>query len=335
MIPPGARAAGSRPAAAAAGVAWLAAGSLAVYLPARPAAVPVAGTFTWLALAVLAAWLGNRWWAGAAGGVALAVLRGGAGHWTPAAWAAGLLALPALTVTAAVLRAPRTGGPGPWEAVLPPALLLDLGLALALAAPLGPRPPGPLALGLLYALTPVAEAGFGAMVLARHQGLGDFLRTGYRLQPAGPLIRAGVWNGLGVLALTAGLTALEEAWHRFRVVSDNPFVYERSLGSHPVATILVALAAVVGAPLAEEALFRGILYGVWREYFPRPVASAAAAAVFALMHRNLSLLVPLWAAGWWFNRLYERSRSLIPSTVAHATLNGVAVLLALGAMGRL
>jgi membrane protease YdiL (CAAX protease family) len=82
------------------------------------------------------------------------------------------------------------------------------------------------------------------------------------------------------------------------------------------------------APLAEELVFRGLLYG-WLEgrWGPR-VALVASSIAFAAAHiepAHILLVLPL---GFLFGWLRSRTGSLVPSVVAHMANNATAVLAA-------
>jgi membrane protease YdiL (CAAX protease family) len=74
-------------------------------------------------------------------------------------------------------------------------------------------------------------------------------------------------------------------------------------------------------PVAEEVLFRGVLYGWLRQ--KRGIAASAliSAAVFALAHANPQVAVQIFFIGAALAYLYERSGSLIPAMVTHMTIN--------------
>lgn len=87
---------------------------------------------------------------------------------------------------------------------------------------------------------------------------------------------------------------------------------------------LVVFGTVVGAPLAEEVVFRGYLQGALQLTLPRWAAIAIAAAVFGLCH-TLPYALPVGLLGAFFGFLFSRSGSLWPSVIAHATHNLVTV----------
>ena len=94
---------------------------------------------------------------------------------------------------------------------------------------------------------------------------------------------------------------------------------------HPPAWQLVVMGftAVVLAPLAEEALFRGVLYTTLKQLgFPRG-ALFGNAALFAIIHFNLAALLPLFLLALVFTWLYERTGNLLAPIVAHMVFNAV------------
>ncbi len=87
--------------------------------------------------------------------------------------------------------------------------------------------------------------------------------------------------------------------------------------------IYVGLLGVV-APIAEELIFRGFVYGALRRYVPAFAAVGVSAIVFGLMHMNSLALVQIVFIGIVLAVLYERTRSLLPGIVCHG-LNNILV----------
>lgn len=82
-----------------------------------------------------------------------------------------------------------------------------------------------------------------------------------------------------------------------------------------------ALATIVLAPLAEELLFRGILYpAVKHAGFPR-LALWGTSALFALIHFNLATALPLFAFALLLATLYEVTGNLFAPIATHMTFN--------------
>lgn len=79
--------------------------------------------------------------------------------------------------------------------------------------------------------------------------------------------------------------------------------------------------AVVIVPVAEETLFRGILYPLVKQNgFPR-LALWGGAVFFAAMHFNVEKFLPLFALALLLTWLYERTDNLIASITAHSLFN--------------
>ncbi len=80
--------------------------------------------------------------------------------------------------------------------------------------------------------------------------------------------------------------------------------------------------AVVAAPLCEEFIFRGLIYGGLRRSMKAPQAMLMSAAVFAVVHPPLSML-PVFVLGLCTAWTYERSKTLLAPMLVHATYNAV------------
>jgi membrane protease YdiL (CAAX protease family) len=79
--------------------------------------------------------------------------------------------------------------------------------------------------------------------------------------------------------------------------------------------------AVLLAPLAEETLFRGILYPAIKfAGFPR-LAWLATSLLFAAVHLSVVTFVPLFLLAVLLTFLYERTNNLAASITAHALFN--------------
>ncbi|MDB6065304.1 MAG: abortive infection protein [Pedosphaera sp.] len=82
---------------------------------------------------------------------------------------------------------------------------------------------------------------------------------------------------------------------------------------------------IVLAPVAEEILFRGILYATIKQCgYPRAALWCSAIA-FSAMHGNLPIFLPLTLLGLIFALLYERTDNLLTPIIAHATFNAINV----------
>jgi membrane protease YdiL (CAAX protease family) len=82
--------------------------------------------------------------------------------------------------------------------------------------------------------------------------------------------------------------------------------------------------AVIAAPLFEEFIFRGLIFGGLRRSFGVWPATLASAAVFAIVHPAFSFL-PVFVMGVCAAQVYERTRSLLAPMLVHAVYNAVII----------
>jgi uncharacterized protein len=97
-----------------------------------------------------------------------------------------------------------------------------------------------------------------------------------------------------------------------------------SFGPVPIQVLLI----VLGAAVAEELCFRGMLFGGLRERLPMVPAALIAGTVFGLLHAftGISAVPPLIALGFVFCLLYEKTGSIVPGILLHMLNNSVALL---------
>jgi membrane protease YdiL (CAAX protease family) len=86
-------------------------------------------------------------------------------------------------------------------------------------------------------------------------------------------------------------------------------------------------AAVLGAPMAEEMIFRGVLFPVFLRRMKWPGAALLVGALFAIMHFHLPAFVPLMALGAVFSLAMLATGSVLTSIVMHALFNLVSILI--------
>lgn len=96
------------------------------------------------------------------------------------------------------------------------------------------------------------------------------------------------------------------------ILPDEPSSWQIAVG---------AVAAVGVAPVAEEAFFRGFLFGALRGRHRFPFAAAISGVVFGAFH-VIPLLIPLMVfVGIGLAYIYERRGSLLASIAAHSAFN--------------
>lgn len=99
-------------------------------------------------------------------------------------------------------------------------------------------------------------------------------------------------------------------------------------GRPAVLALTMVLACVIG-PIAEELLFRGVLYSAVRKRTSWVVAMLVSGALFALIHTNPLGFVPIMGLGCLLAYLYERTGSLAGPLTVHITHNTLLMSLAM------
>jgi len=82
--------------------------------------------------------------------------------------------------------------------------------------------------------------------------------------------------------------------------------------------------ALIAAPVFEEFIFRGLIFGGLRRSFGVWPATLASAAIFAIVHPAFSI-IPVFILGACAALVYERSRSLLAPMIVHAVYNGCVI----------
>ncbi len=129
--------------------------------------------------------------------------------------------------------------------------------------------------------------------------------------------------GLGLLGAPLGLTSHWAEW----------FDADLAWGP-PVAVAVTLLGSILFAPVFEELIFRGLLYGTLRTRLAWPLAALTSGLVFALAHGyGVTGFLSVFLSGVLWAWVYERTGSLLPSILAHA-VNNAAVAITLTALLR-
>ena len=114
--------------------------------------------------------------------------------------------------------------------------------------------------------------------------------------------------------------------------SDNPVIGQivQAAGSSSViSTLIFYLTLGVMAPIFEEILFRGFFYAAMKPRIGTFPAMLASAALFALLHFDKGGVLMLFAIGFVLAYTFEKTRSLLPSMVAHGMWNSGSFTMAL------
>lgn len=158
-------------------------------------------------------------------------------------------------------------------------------------------------------------------VVARRVGVNPFGLVGLRKAPARPVIFLGV--AVGVLGRVAAL-----AWGVLLQIFGVELPGEVSdptqlLPAGALGAAFIVIATVVLAPIAEEAIFRGVLLPSLYDRWGRALAMAMSSVVFAATHVVPITLPPLFVFALMLAWIFIRSRTLWTAVIAHAVFNAI------------
>ena len=202
----------------------------------------------------------------------------------------------------------------------------------------------PIANSIETVLLYIAIAGCLALVV--------LVRRGARLQDLG--WRWPRWYWYLAVPVAVGIGLLLTAWV-LQVETHLPVLHnapqtqctdiKSAFGTNMIGFLLALPVVSLAAPIVEESLFRGFIYGwlqrlvparegvsqPWRHYLPLAGAMLLSGLIFGLFHLTYGPLyvLPLGALGVMLAAMYEWSGSLIPGVLTHSTFN------TLGAIGLL
>ena len=176
-----------------------------------------------------------------------------------------------------------------------------------------------------FALLTVAYVGvgIGATLLARRWVAAGQTR---RLLELLGLRGDGALIGAGLLGLPAAVPAVAAAVALSGLLlptdrgSQNP-VIPALLDCGPSFKLLLLALVGVAAPLVEETMFRGLLYPAMAARIRPALAIPINGLLFALVHADLPVLLPLLALGSVLAYLRHRTGSVLPGMITHGLWN--------------
>jgi membrane protease YdiL (CAAX protease family) len=190
---------------------------------------------------------------------------------------------------------------------------------------------GPAAPGARFAMFLVFTASFhGAILVLTHLCLREHSMgwsEGFGLRAPR------LWHTL-LLAAAAAVLALPVAWLlgrgsevlmrlvHWKVEVQNPVEILQGT-THPLAKIVFGVVAIGLAPVAEEILFRGLLYGTAQQFGFQRAGLWGTSLLFALTHMNAVTFIPLLVFAVILAFLYENTRNLLAPILTHSLFNAV------------
>lgn len=228
----------------------------------------------------------------------------------------------------------------PWSAGEAVAtLLLAFGLGIVLTVPLvvagaAVEADRQLLNAISVPLTPIVIGATTLLVVGtRHRGAGRKLLGVARPLPRDWAIGAAV-AVVGYFALNMGLGgALQFLVERAGM--DPPVVQEtfRDVAADPGTAWVLVVSAVALAPIAEELLYRGMLFQALRDRLGAGWGMWLSGAVFGITHvdlgatwlSNAMLVAVIWPLGALLAWAFHRRGTLLVPIVGHATFNAINV----------
>ena len=150
---------------------------------------------------------------------------------------------------------------------------------------------------------------------------------GFNRKNTGRCLMLGLVTGLGLVLISMVLALLTS--QLIHALGDQvepqklvTLIAEESAKKENIPTLIFfVVMAVVVAPIAEEILFRGILYPAIKQIgYPR-LAAIGTALLFALFHVNLLTFASLTVVALGLIALYEFTDNLLAPITAHAVFN--------------
>lgn len=216
--------------------------------------------------------------------------------------------------------------PIPWLlTLLVPFVVFGFAAArLARAFGLGATPIAGISAEELFVRTLIVDIPLiaGTLLLARWLLRARPADLGLR-PPARADLRYGLIFGAGLFFASIAIGLVQAA-----AVGKEPQAVAQALLGHRglVALALDLLAVAVLTPIAEELLFRGVLFGGLRQRLPFIGAALIATVVFTVVHEPQAW-PGVFVLGFGLALAYERTGTLWAPIATHATVNGLPLLL--------
>ncbi|WP_035610180.1 CPBP family intramembrane glutamic endopeptidase [Haloferula sp. BvORR071] len=135
-----------------------------------------------------------------------------------------------------------------------------------------------------------------------------------------------MWCFMGFLAVSGWNSFLEELFH---IESMQESVKLLKEAKDPMVIVLMSVAAVVVAPVAEEVVFRGYLYPAAKHFCGPVPAIIFSSLVFSAAHANVVALLPLFILATLLCLAYEFTGSIWANISIHFLFNAATVTLQL------
>ena len=147
---------------------------------------------------------------------------------------------------------------------------------------------------------------------------------GFDLNP-GMAAALGVGVGLLFVPIEIGVQQgiqLLSQWLHLHLPEQNAVTMVKLANNLPDRVVL-GFMTMVAAPIAEEGLFRGVFYPALRRVISPGMAMLLTSLVFAFIHGNVAIFIPLVLLAIGLTKLYEKTGNLLACILCHATFNAI------------
>lgn len=132
-----------------------------------------------------------------------------------------------------------------------------------------------------------------------------------------------IFGFMGIF-IAAGLGRLVQVLPMDNIIGSYQAVSEEFVSNSPVFQILTLC---IAAPIAEEMIFRGVMYRRFLEYTDKVTAVVFSAAIFAIYHGNLVQAVYAVILGVLLCFVYDSCKSLLAPVFVHMACNTTALIM--------
>ena len=139
-----------------------------------------------------------------------------------------------------------------------------------------------------------------------------------------PTIAGWAALGLGMSIVSTSVYAMIVTTLGIEWLQPQSPISDELLGQGPSRALSVGILVALG-PAVEEVFFRGFLLAALVQSIGTVPGIAAASAVFAVAHGDISVVLPVFVSGAILSWLYVHTGSLWPAFLAHSAQNSLAV----------
>ena len=127
-------------------------------------------------------------------------------------------------------------------------------------------------------------------------------------------------GAIACLGIAGGITQIFDQFYPSPMINEYANVLiPADMSVVRAALILLCVGGLV--PVAEELLFRGVLYGWLRQRWGIAACTIISSALFTMAHANFRVAVQIFITGAVLALLYEYSRSILAPIIAHMAVN--------------